>query len=164
MFIEKRSVVLLHGLFASAFFDLVNGRKSKSIFILEGRPAFAGARHAVPMLKKRKITPTLIADNMAGFLFFKDLVKEVWLAYELIDPQGALCSTGSLILAVLARKHHVPVYLYPAGKRTAMMGKQKDIFYFNGIRTAPQNIRGYVPLLEWVPNKYMMKAYEPARN
>ncbi|MBI5415567.1 MAG: hypothetical protein HZA29_02010 [Candidatus Omnitrophica bacterium] len=155
-FLEKvrGTVVLLHGVFEPSFFDALTAG-SDEIFVMEGRPSLESAQVTCRELARRKIKPTLIADNMAGFLFYRGLVKEVWLAYQTVDEQGALCPIGSLIVGVLARRHNVPVHVYPASKESRAMGAQKDIFYFKGIKVAPQNIKGYVPLVEWLPKKYI---------
>lgn len=149
------AVVLLHGVFEPSVFDAVKSGNGTELFVMEGRPSLESAQTTCRELLRRKIKPTLIADNMAGFLFYRNLVKEVWLACQTVDEQGALCPIGSLIVGVLAKRHNVPVYVYPASKGSRLMGGQKDIFYFKGIKVAPQNIKGYVPLIEWLPKKYI---------
>ena len=157
LFLEdvRGSVVLLHGIFEPSVFDAVKSGTGNELFVMEGRPSLESAQTTCRELLRRKIKPTLIADNMAGFLFYRNLVKEVWLACQTVDEQGALCPIGSLIVGVLAKRHNVPVYVYPASKESRLMGGQKDIFYFKGIKVAPQNIKGYVPLVEWLPKKYI---------
>ena len=159
MSVKKNSVVLLQGVFAPSLFDLLKTRKIKEVFILEGRPGLDAAKHSCRELLKRKIKPTLIADNMAGFLFYKSLVKEVWLSYQSTDKSGALCQIGGLICGVLGWKHKIPVYAYPSGQKLKLLGRPNDISYFNGIKVAPNNIPGYVPLVEQVPKKYIDKTY-----
>ena len=149
------AVVLLHGVFEPAVFNAVKPGNGNELFVMEGRPSLESAQTTCRELLRRKIKPTLIADNMAGFLFYRNLVKEVWLACQTVDEQGALCPIGSLILGVLAKRHNVPVYVHPASEGSRQMGAQKDIFYFKGIKIAPQNIKGYVPLVEWLPKKYI---------
>ncbi len=159
MSVKKNSVVLLHGIFESSIFDLLKKRQVKEVFILEGRPSLESAKHLCRELIKRKIKPTLIADNMAGFLFYKNLVKEVWLSHQSADKGGALCQIGGLILGVLGCTHKVPVYVSPSGCTLPLLGRPKDISYFNGVKVAPTGTPGYVPLVEWVPKKYIGKNY-----
>ena len=149
--------VLMHGIFEPEFFDNLRKIKLEKVFVLEGRPHLESSRRTCRELLKRKIQPTLIADNMAGFLFNKGLIGEVWTAYQDLKNQDALCQIGSLILAVLGKRHQVPVYLYPSSVRQKMEGISKDVCYFNNKRVAPTGIKGYVPLLEWVPEKYITK-------
>lgn len=156
---KEKSIILLHGMFDKGAFDILCQRKSSSIYVLEGRPSLGSGRHCSAELLKRNIKPTLIADNMAGFLFFRKMVKEVWLAYHTADNNGGVCQVGGLILAVLGKRHHVPVYLYPAIEKSDLMGKEKDLFQFNGVRVVPSGVRGYVPLVDWVPQKYITKMY-----
>lgn len=94
---------------------------------------------------------------MAGFLFYKNLVKKVCLSYQLKDRDGFLCSVGGLILAVLAKRHDVPVKLFPAAAELKLIGKPRELFYFNGSKVVASKINAYVPLVEWVPNKYLGK-------
>lgn len=155
--LTKEKVVLLHGVFEDHFFDRFSKNNNGNIFILEGRPFLTSAKANSAELIKRKLKPTVLADNMAGFLFYQNRVKEVWLAYQILDRKGAMCYSGALILGVLAKRHKVPVYLYKGIYQTGMIGKEKDIFQFNGKSVAPSGIKGYVPLIEWLPNKYMTK-------
>jgi len=157
---KKKSITLIHGVVQDSLFDLLKNRKKSVFYILEGRPQLAAAKSVSKQLIKRKIVPTLIADNMAGFLFYKDLVKEVWLSYQCADKNGAICDIGALILGVLGKRHYVPVRLYPSARKTQLLAKQSEILNFNGVRTAPKNVRGYAPLVEWVPRKYISKIYE----
>ena len=159
MSVKKNSITVLQGVFNSSIFDLLKKRKIKEVFILEGRPGLEAAKRSSKELIKRKMKPTLITDNMAGFLFYKRLVKEVWLSYQSSDEKGALCQIGGLILGVLGKKHNVPVYIYPNGQEIKLLGKPKDILLFNGIKVVPSGIPAYVPLAEWVPSEYITKVY-----
>ena len=157
MFVKHKSVIILQGVFESSIFDLLKKRKIRKAFVLEGRPGLEAAKQSCRELIKRKIRPTLIADNMAGFLFYRNLVKEVWVAYQCIDRKGTLCQIGALIMGVLGKKHNVPVYAYPNGRKMKLFGTTKELAFFNGIKVAPRGITGYVPLAEWVPMKYITK-------
>ena len=155
---HAKNVTLVQGVFDTAFFDLLKKKKVKEAVVLEGRPTLEAAKRNSQQLLKRKIKPILISDNMAGFFFYKNFVKEVWLAAQKSDEKGALGHIGALMLAVLARRHKVPVYTFKAQKETELFGHKKDIFSFNGIKTAPEGIHAYVPLVEWVPRKYIKEA------
>ncbi len=152
-----RSIVLLHGVFSKEFFYQLKKKKIKEIFVMEGRPNLEAAQINCRELFKRNIIPTLISDNMAGFLFFKNLVKEVWIAYQFSDLDGAVCDIGALISAVLGKQHKVPVYLFPSGRKTGFMGKEKDLRMFKNKMIASKETRAYAPLVEWVPGKYITK-------
>ena len=156
---RPKSIILLQGVFAADIFDQFKQKESQDVFVLEGRPDLRSAATSCRELLKRKISPTLISDNMAGFLFFKNLVKETWIAYQTSTSEGALCHIGALIVGVLGKKHNVPVYLFPAKGPTKLLGSEKDLLSFKNKKTAPKGIRGYVPLTEWLPNKYITKIF-----
>ncbi|MDO8580846.1 MAG: hypothetical protein Q7S13_05135 [Candidatus Omnitrophota bacterium] len=149
--------ILLQGVFKSTFFNELKKRGIKEAYVLEGRPTLESAKVTTKELLKQGITPILISDNMAGFLFYKKMLKEVWVSYQLADDNGAVCRIGGLVMGILGKKHHIPVNLYPAKEKSRLMGDQKEILFFNGKRVAPKNIAGYVPLVEWLPRKYISK-------
>ena len=154
---------MVQGVMEETLFDRFRVVKLKEVVILEGRPKLEALKHNCRELLKRKIKPIVIADNTAGFLFYKNLVKEVWIAYQMVDESGALCDVGALILGVLGKKHKVPINLYPAVKGYHLIGDEKDTLYFQNIRIAPQGVKTYAPLLEWLPKKYITKIYEADR-
>ncbi len=150
-----RSIVLVQGVLSGAFFKTFKPAKTVPVFVLEGRPGLAAGKSNSAALVKKGIIPTVICDNMAGFLFFKGLVKEAVLACQFADESGALCDMGALVLAVLAKHHQVPVQLAPGAAKAHFLGDPDDILSFEGKRTAPKGVKGYVPLVEWVPKKYL---------
>lgn len=154
---HKKTSIVLHGVFEESLFDELQKRNIKEVFILEGRPNLEAAATSSKQLLKRKITPKLISDNMAGYLFYKNLVKEVWMTYQFTDQNGALCDIGALILGVLGKKHNIPVNLFPSNRRTSFLGKESDILKFQNKQVAPVGIKSYVPLVEWLPNEYITK-------
>ena len=159
MSVKQKSIVLLQGIPKDSFLKVLTKKKFRNIYVLEGRPRGEGVALLCEKLLKRKIKPTLIADNMAGFLFYKNLVKEVWIAYQSLHQNGAFCSMGALILGVLGKHHRIPVYLVPSAIKTDDMGRQEDILRFQGARIAPKGVKGYVPLIERVPQQYISEIY-----
>ncbi len=156
---STRSIVLLRGIPEDSFLDVLKRRKVKEVFVLEGRPKLESVRALCKKLLKKGIVPTLITDNMAGFLFYKNLVKEIWVAYQSLEKNGAFCDIGALILGVLGRHHKVPVYIFSSGEKTNFLGSPKDIFQFDGRPVAAKGIKGYVPLVEWLPKRYISEIY-----
>lgn len=151
---KRNSIVLLQGVFGKESLKKLKAAKA-AVFVCEGRPSLEAGKANSKALLAQKVTPTVICDNMAGFLFFKGLVKEVYLACQYADEGGALCDTGALTCAVLAKRHKVPVKLLQAKTRTRFLGDPKDILSFEGVQIAPKGTSGYVPLVEWVPGKYL---------
>lgn len=156
---KKKSIILLRGYPQPGLFDRLQKRKSK-VVVMEGRPDISLCRQTCAELVERRMNPVVITDNMAGFLFSKGLVKEVLLAYHSSSHDGVLCPTGGLILAVLGKRHRIPVFSYPSARSDEITGRPKDIFYFEGERIAPSGIGAFVPLFEWIPRKYLRRIYE----
>lgn len=152
---KPKSISLFHGLLSDETLKKVKLSKNDHAFVCEGRPSLEAGRKVTAVLLKNGTIPTVISDNMAGFLFFKGLVKEVFIACQYADKKGALCDMGALILAVLAKKHKIPVKLLVAEHRSRFLGDPKAILSFEGKQIAPKGTHGYVPLVEWVPAKYL---------
>ena len=150
---KAKSIVLFQGILGAESLKKVKFSRANHAFVCEGRPSLEAGRKVSDILLKKKILPVLISDNMAGFLFYKGLVKKVIIACQYADNTGALCDTGALILSVLAKKHKVPVVLVQAELRHRFLGDPKDILSFDGHQMAPKGTRGYVPLVEWVSAK-----------
>ena len=157
---SKRANILLQGVIKDSLFDLLKKRKIKDAVVLEGRPSLEAVKSNSKQLLKRNIVATVITDNMAGFFFYKNLVKEVWLSYQARDKDYVLCDIGALILGILGKRHKVPIMCYPAAKKNKYLGKAQDLINFNGNKIVHLSVQGYVPLLEWVPLKYIRKVYE----
>jgi methylthioribose-1-phosphate isomerase len=152
---KPKSICLFQGVLSAESLKKVKLTKANHAFVCEGRPSLEAGRKTSGILLKKGITPTVICDNMAGFLFFRRLVKQVFIACQYADNKGALCDMGALILAVLAKKHKVPIKLLVADHRTRFLGDPKSILSFEGQRIAPKGTHGYVPLIEWVPARYL---------
>jgi methylthioribose-1-phosphate isomerase len=160
MSVEHNSVVLLQGVFAPAVFDLLKKRKAREVFVMEGRPGLEAAVSSCAELLRRGLKPTLIADNMAGFLFYQGLLKEVWLSSYAMDQERVLCHVGALALGVLGQKHSVPVYTYLDNRKLRLLGRSREITHFKDVKIAARGVKGYVPLAEWVPKKFITEIYE----
>jgi len=156
---KRKSVVLMQGVFDEAILKGLSANHLKDIFILEGRPNLEASKTSAKAFQRARMTPTVIADNMAGFLFYRNLVREVWLAYQYEDPTGALCDSGALILGVLGKKHKVPVKLFPGKIKSKFMADQEDITSFLNKPITAKGVKGYAPLVEWLPRKYITKVY-----
>ena len=152
---KAKSVYLFQGVFNAEALKKLKLPQDAHAFVCEGRPSLEAGRKTAAILLKMGVVPTMISDNMAGFLFFKGLVKQVVIACQYVDNKGALCDTGALILGVLARKHKVPVKLLEGELRTRFLGDPKDILSFEGQRIAPKEAHAYVPLVEWVAVRYI---------
>lgn len=153
--INPQSFVLLHGFFDQSEFDLLVAHQAHNCAVLEGRPTLHSSQQTCAALLKLGIQPVVIADNTAGYLFYKKLVTEVWLSYQTADENKALCPIGSLILAVLGKKHGVPVKAFPGTTKTKLISQGEDLLSFAGVPVVTQKVKTYVPLVEWVEKKYL---------
>ena len=152
---KLRSIVLFQGVFSVEAITKIKAAKTTPIFVCEGRPSLEAGKSNSKALLIQGITPTVICDNMAGFLFFKGFVREVVIACQYADGTGILCDTGGLILAVLAKKHKVALRLLEAEHKKHFLGNPKDLLTLKGFPTASKETHAYVPLVEWVPAKYL---------
>ena len=160
MSIKKRKpTILIHGLPTKEYIELLRKKKVKEAFVMEGRPKLIGAKVLCRELLNKGIKPVLVTDSMAGFLFYKNFVQEIWGTYQSKHQEGALCDIGTLVLGVLGKRHNVSLSLVPARRRSLVLGKQKDILEFASKRIAPTGVKGYVPLVEFVPGEYISKIH-----
>ncbi|MBF0385733.1 MAG: hypothetical protein HQL27_07655 [Candidatus Omnitrophica bacterium] len=151
--------IILQGIFDRATFDSLKEGKVDEVFVLEGRPNLDPGKKSCRELIKRGIKPIIITDNMSGFLFYKKMVKEVWISCEIVNKYGALCYVGAIILGVLGKRHKVKVNVFLNEDKLKLIGHHKDIKNFLGNKVAPDNVRGYVPMAEWVPQNYFDEIY-----
>ncbi|MFZ5801243.1 MAG: hypothetical protein ACOY3D_07735 [Candidatus Omnitrophota bacterium] len=147
--------LLIHGLFTDDFYRKVTKRKGLSgVLVLEGRPRLEGAKETCKKLLQNRLTPTLLCDNMAGFCFYREMVKEVHLAAQEIHKTATVCKIGSLVLAVAAKYHKVPVFMHESSRKIESHCKAREIFHFAGVHVAPLGIKAYTALTEEVPLYY----------
>ena len=151
---KEKSIILIQGVLTDGALATIKANKNHLV-ICEGRPSLRAAEHNSRFFLSKKIKPIVICDNMAGFLFFKGYVKEVVLACQYADKTGALCDTGALILSVLAKKHKIPLRLLEGEHKKHFLGTPKDLLTIKGADIASANTHTYVPLVEWVPVKYL---------
>lgn len=151
---KENSVVLLHGVLTHGALAKIKTKGGVHIVISEGRPTLRAAEHNSRYFLEQRIKPAIICDNMAGYLFYKGLVKEVVIACQYADSTGALCDTGALILAVLAKKHKVALRLVDGEHKKHYLGNPKDLLALKGMATAPAKTKAYAPMVEWVSVKY----------
>lgn len=156
---KPQSAVIVQGHLAPGAFKDIPAEAA--CVVPEGRPSLAALRSTCALLQEMGRVPVVISDNMEGFLFSQGGVREVRAACHAREPDGFLCESGALVLAVLAKTHGVALKIFPAIRRKKrVMGREGELFSFNGVRVAPKGIRAYVPLLEWVPRQYVTEAYD----
>ena len=123
--------------------------KEKRVFVAELRPALEGTKVVAKELLKRGIQPVIICDNMLAFCMKRGLVKDVSIFYTALNKNTSLCRTGSLIAALCARIHKIPVLLYKTG--WIVSKTPVSLLKIGGKKVTSQDLKNYVPLLEEVP-------------
>ena len=83
-----------------------------TVFVDETRPRQQGARLTAWELLQDCITPTLITDNMAGYLMGKGDIDTVIVGADRIAANGDTANKiGTYSVAVLAHAHDIPFYV-----------------------------------------------------
>ncbi|MBF0479094.1 MAG: hypothetical protein HQL26_06390 [Candidatus Omnitrophica bacterium] len=153
----KKRVVLVHGFFNDNFFDHLK-KENVEVFVLEGRPDLVSGQHACRKLLQREMTPTVIADNMAGFLFKHDCVKAVWISGHEKEHDTFKALTGSLILAVLAKTHNVPFHVFEGEHPLSQKHDAGALLKFCGIQVAEKETKTLVPEYDLICLDYVTKS------
>lgn len=146
--------ILIYGLPDKKYLDDLKSRVLK-VYIMEGRPDLFGAKILSRKLLDLGLSPILITDNAAAFCIYKKFINEVNLFYYKKDAKSLTCRVGSLVLVVSSEDNNVPVFAYPSEELMKDEANQEDLFYFEGIRTASDGIKAYVPLIDDVPIKFI---------
>lgn len=136
---------MIFGVPDKGFFEAL---KAKLVFVAELRPGLEGAKTVAKELLKRKITPVVICDNMLAFCMRQGLVNDTHIFYKTMAKHEAVCRTGSLIAALCAKAHGIPVYLHKTG---AKKERSSDLRKIGGRRVTGASIKTYVPACDRVP-------------
>ncbi len=123
--------------------------KNLSVVACETRPYLQGARLTAWECVQEGIPCTLITDNMAGHLMAKAEVDVVIVGADRIAANGdAANKIGTYMIAVLARRHHLPFYV--AAPLSTFDSKIADGSAIEIEERPPQEITGYRGL-RWAP-------------
>jgi methylthioribose-1-phosphate isomerase len=86
--------------------------KQIHVYVDETRPVLQGARLTSWELMEEKIPCTLITDNMAGSLLYRDMVDLAIVGADRIARNGDVANKiGTFALAVLCKEHGIPFYV-----------------------------------------------------
>lgn len=140
-----KKIPLIFGVPPKSFYARISEKKA---FVAELRPGLEGMQIVAGELLKNHIRPVIICDNMLAFCMKQGLVKEAHIFCEGLSKRSGLCRTGSLIAALCAKAHHVPVFLHQgrvAGRKPSSLLKMA------GMKVTSTDIKTYVPFFEEVP-------------
>ena len=90
----------------------VGDDKKIHVYIDETRPVLHGARLTAWELMQENIPCTLIADNMAGYFLYRDMIDLAIVGADRIARNGDVANKiGTYSLAVLCKEHGIPFYV-----------------------------------------------------
>ena len=138
-------IPLIFGVPDDSFYETLEAKK---VFVAELRPALEGMKVVAGSLLKKKVTPVVICDNMLGFCMKQGLVEKVFIFTHAVSRDTVLCRTGSLIAALAAQAHGIPVYLYKA--KNAVL-KKATLAKIGNKKVTTASIKTYAPVYEEVP-------------
>jgi translation initiation factor 2B subunit (eIF-2B alpha/beta/delta family) len=139
---------LIFGVPGKKFFESFSGDQA---FVAELRPGLEGMKQTSAALLRKGVRPVVICDNMMAFCMERGLVARVHIFYQSISGKAAVCRTGSLIAALCAAFHGIPVEAH----RGSPLKKAPSLLKISGESVTSGRIKTYVPLVEEVPLKYI---------
>lgn len=149
-----KKAILMHGLPADSFYEDLD--KKDCFFVTESRPDLSGTKIVARKLMQRRLDTTLICDNMAAFCMAQNKISRVYLFYCARKGIQLMCKVGSLGLAILAKRHGIPVYAFP-GKPLKKLATKNEIIHFEGRLIAPRDVLVHRALIDEVPARLIKK-------
>jgi methylthioribose-1-phosphate isomerase len=137
--------------------------KRVNVIADETRPFLQGARLTAWELKKDRIPVTLIADNMAGMVLARGGISCVIVGTDRVAANGDVANKiGTYPLAVMARRHGVPVYVAaplssidldcPTGAQIPIEERAaSELTEIAGRRIAPAGVATFNPAFDVTP-------------
>ena len=141
----KEKIPLVFGVPDALFFEAF---KEKKVFVAELRPGLEGMKIVSKEFLKIGVVPVIICDNMMAFCMQRGLVGAVHIFSSGVDKEKGSCRTGSLIAALCASVHNIPVYMHASQSKGS---KGFDLTKIGNESVTIPGIRTYAPLLEEVP-------------
>lgn len=139
--------------------------KKVHVFVDETRPFLQGARLTAWELDKESVPFTLITDNMAGYIMSKGMVDLIVVGADRIAANGDTANKiGTYSLAVLAKEHHIPMYIaaplstidmsLTSGEEIPIEERKADeVLFITGKRIAPEGAQVFNPAFDVTPNR-----------
>ncbi|MFA5039414.1 MAG: hypothetical protein WC732_07015 [Candidatus Omnitrophota bacterium] len=151
-----KKIPLIFGCPSESFYAKFNAPRA---FVAELRPGLEGMKQVSGELLKKGVKPVVICDNMMAFCMERGLVSGVHIFSAQVRGSRALCRTGSLIAAICARHHGIPVVLHKTLKQPSAVSM--SLLKIGGIKVASAKIKTYVPALEEIPLDLIDRTVEP---
>lgn len=151
---KKESYLLLYGIPRQGDYPFLShalkAEEAPAILVPEMRPQLWGVHVIARELVRRNIPTTLISDNMMGAFFSQGQIRRLYLFYSELGEKGPLGICGSLLAALLARRHGVPVELM-ASEANREPPMDRDASTFLGQRVSPDGAAVYPIDKETIP-------------
>jgi methylthioribose-1-phosphate isomerase len=100
----------------------------------------------------------VITDNMVGLCLSQKKAAGVFLFYQGVINDSAVCQGGSLLIAVLARECGIASNLSPTDFNLEM-AESSSTLSFAGDTIAPKGVKSFVPRTDRVPMHYIAKVW-----
>jgi methylthioribose-1-phosphate isomerase len=122
--------------------------KPAHVLVAEMRPGLAGLQTVAKELSERGVPVQIVSDNMMGTFFAEGAIGRLYFFYNEVGTAGPVGGCGSLLAALLARAHGVPIELI-AGEAAASL--DADVSTFLGRRVFADGVKIYPIEKEVVP-------------
>ena len=129
-----------------------------SLLCAESRPHESELGKRLETFAVRGYETVVITDNMVGFCFAKKSVEGVFLYYQRIVDDEALCQGGSLLVAVLARELGISCNLAPTDFDPETADLSSDLS-FAGEAITSKGVKSFVPRTDRIPMSYISKVW-----
>jgi len=128
------------------------------LLVAESRPHEPELGKRLETFAARGYETVVITDNMVGFCLANKGVEDVFLYYQRMADDGALCQGGSLLIAVLAKECGIPCNLSPTDFDPETAEVPGDLS-FAGDTIAPKGVKSFVPRTDRVPMSYIDRVW-----
>ncbi|MGH7843714.1 MAG: hypothetical protein ACREQW_00885 [Candidatus Binatia bacterium] len=130
--------------------SVLKAELAQAILVPEMRPGLWGARVVARQLRERRISTTLVSDNMMGIFFARGQIRRVLLFCSDLSKSGPAGICGLLLTALLAHAHKVPMELLAADDATRLP-LDADATTFLGQKVCPEGVNAYPLTHDVVP-------------
>jgi len=162
--IKQKDIIFTHCHSTNVTLALINAKKKGKkfqVYNTETRPLFQG-RKTARELKKNKIKVTMFIDSAMAIALEKKQgtkkVSKIFIGADALTKNGVINKVGSGMLAELAKKHKIPLYVIADSWKFTPKSIGIEQRKLNEVwDKAPKNIKIRNPAFEFVPKKLITK-------
>ena len=160
--IRKKDIIFTHCHSTNVTKSLMHSKKKGKIFEVyntETRPLFQG-RKTAKELRASGIPVTMFIDSAMNVALSKEpkkkKVSKIFIGADALVKEGVINKIGSKMLAILAKKHKIPLYVIAdswkfSNKRVPIENRELNEVWDK----APRKVKIKNPAFEFVPKKYI---------